>query len=244
MTDRKRRIKNFAVAGGLALVAALLTMLYVGRAKGAGPSTQDLKSAPVLVATSDLAVGASADQAISDGTLVVRQVPVAAVQPDTLSSDASLRGDVVLQPIYAGEQVTSRRFGPSGTEGASSGLSGGMRIMSVPGDANQLLDGTLHAGDHVDVVASLKAGEQQTAYTKVILHDILVLDAPAASVSASTSGDESALAATVELTDAQAQTLYFAMENGNWSFVLRPVSNAVTTILPSTSVSTLLGAAS
>ena len=241
--DRKRRTRNYAVAGGLALAAALLTMLYVGRAKGAGPSTQDVKTAPVLVATHDLSVGASADQAISDGTLAVRQVPAAAVQPDTLSSVATLHGDVVLQPIYAGEQVTSRRFGPSGTDGASSELSGGMRIMSVPGDANQLLDGTLHAGDHVDVVASLKAGEQQTPYTKVILHDILVLDAPTASVSTTTSG-ESQMAATIELTDAQAQALYFAMENGSWSFVLRPVSNAITTTLPLTSVSTLLGTAS
>ena len=63
---------------------------------------------------------------------------------------------MVAQALYAGDQVTVKRFSDLHAEGIRGELKGTMRAVQVPGDANQLLAGTLQAGDHVDLVANLK----------------------------------------------------------------------------------------
>lgn len=241
MSHRTIRIRTIVLAGLLAVAAAILTLIAVTRANGGTAAPATAKTAPVLVATHDLAVGASATQALKDGSIVVRQLPQASIQPGALADASPLAGELVVQPIYAGEQVTARRFGPSGAQGLRSDLTGDMRILSVPGDANQLLAGTLQDGDRVDVVASLKDGQDQTPYAKVVLRGLLVLKA-AEATSGSADGSATPLSATLELSDAQAQSLFFVLRNGDWTFALRPTSKPSSTVpLPRTSASTLLG---
>src|SRR5918996_1120547 len=77
--------------------------------------------------------------------------------------------------------------------GVRAQISGNMRALEVPGDQHQLLAGTLAAGDHIDVVASLKykladvspqtaqsgnRGDVERVASRVVLRDLLVLRAP------------------------------------------------------------------
>jgi Flp pilus assembly protein CpaB len=224
MTHTSSRTRNLGIAGGLAALAAILTLLYVSHGSGDRAQAAASSTDSVLVATADLPVGTSLSNALAGHTVVSKKLPVAAIEPGTLASATGLGNDVVVQPIFKGEQVSQRRLGPSSAAGVRSVVAGKMRVLQVPGDGNQLLAGTLQDGDHVDVVASLKKGEQQTPYTKTVLTNVLVLQAPEAESSSSVGS--SALSATVAVTDGQAQSLFYVLENGNWTFVLRPAKGS------------------
>ena len=82
---------------------------------------------------------------------------------------------VATQPIYAGEQVSTRRFATPAERGIRAEIKGTMRAFQLPGDENQLLADTLRAGDHVDLVASVKVdGDKDVSVTRIILRDIEV----------------------------------------------------------------------
>jgi pilus assembly protein CpaB len=224
MTHTSSRKRNLGLAAGLALLAAIMTLIYVSHGGGGGAQAASSSTQAVLVATADLPVGTSLATAVAAHSIVSKKLPAAAIEPGTLTGVAGLGNDVIVQPIFKGEQVSQRRLGPSNAVGVRSVVAGKMRVLQVPGDANQLLAGTLQDGDHVDVVASLKKGEQQTPYTKTVLANVLVLQAPPAE---SSSTGSSNLSATVAVTDAQAQSLFYVLENASWTFVLRPARGGV-----------------
>ncbi len=81
--------------------------------------------------------------------------------------------------MYAGEQVTLRRFSDVAAQGIRSQLKGTLRAVQIAGDPNQLLAGTLEAGDHVDLVANLRLDTNTAATaTRIVLRDLTVLSAP------------------------------------------------------------------
>jgi Flp pilus assembly protein CpaB len=222
MTDRTHRTRNLGIAGALALLAALLTMLYGSRAQGKTTVVAP-KEAPVLVATKDLPIGTSLPGALASGAVAVRRVPAETLALGAVESAAQLRGTVVVQPIFAHEQLTLRRLGTSGEQGIRTVLKGALRAIAVPGDARQLLAGTLEQGDHVDVVVNDRTS--QPPKTRVALRNLIVLEPPAAEAS----GSDGTTQATLQLTDRQVQVLWWAVKNGDWSLVLRPASKAVVT---------------
>jgi Flp pilus assembly protein CpaB len=241
VSDRSTRIRNLGVAAALALVAALLTMMVVSRANGGTKKQQVVPTVSVLVATRDLAVGTSAAQALATGAIAPKQVPGEEIAPAAVARGSQLRGLTIVQPIYRGEQITMKRFGPSGTQGLRTELRGAARVMQVPGDANQLLAGTLHPGDHVDVIGAVKVGQNQTPYTSVVIRNVLVLTAPAAPArSAGIASGTAPLAATIKVTDRQAQRLFYVMQNGTWSFALRPATHSSNSTLQPDSASSVL----
>jgi Flp pilus assembly protein CpaB len=232
------RTRNLLLAGILAVAAAALTALALNRARGGTAVAAPRPTTSVLVATRDLSVGTSLAGALASGAVAPRQVDTQSIESGALTSASAARADVVLQPIYRGEQIVSRRLGASGTGGLPSQLSGRLRVLQVAGDADQLLAATLHAGDHVDVVASVKTGPNSTPYSEVVLRDLLVLQAPQSEGSSSLGGQS--LTATVQLTDRQAQRLFYVMRNGDWSFLLRPSTKVTDTRMGPESASSVL----
>jgi Flp pilus assembly protein CpaB len=229
------RSRNLALATVFAVVAAILTLVYTGGGGNGGADAASGKTVPVLFATRDLPVGTYASQALADGSIVLQRVPAVQASADALATAAPLHGEVVVQPIFEGEQVTARRFGPTGTAGAGSALSGSLRLIQVAGDPQQLLAGTLQDGDHVDVVGSVRVGSDQRPETAVALRNVLVVHAPAATATGSST---SSVSTVVQLTDAQAQKLFFLEKNGDWSFALRPARHvADSTVKPTTASS-------
>lgn len=211
---RTHAIRTYALPALLATAAAALTLIYVGH--GGPENAAAAGTNGVYVVTHDISAGASGDDVMRALRLV--HVPADAVVPGAVTSAASLGGRIVLTPIYKGQQLTLRAFGGVRQQGLAGQLTGRFRAIQIAGDPNQVLAGTLHDGDHVDVVASLKTPDNQRPFGRTVLRNIVVVNAPAAP-SSTTTGPVST---TLRVSDAQAQTLFFVTKNGDWSLVLRP----------------------
>jgi Flp pilus assembly protein CpaB len=164
------------------------------------------------------------------------------VVPGAISTPSSVAGLVLAAPIYAGEQVTVRRFSNVSAQGIRSELKGTLRAVQVSGDPNQLLAGTLQAGDHVDLVANLRTDAASTqSATKIVLRDLLVLTPPADPALGKVSSSGNSDSAILAVTDTQVQRLFFVMKNADWTLELRPVVGAVDSPDRIDTLSTVLG---
>jgi pilus assembly protein CpaB len=219
------RLRNIAIAVALAVLAAMMTSFYVKQQK------QDIQQGQVLttvwVAKSDIPAGSVGDDIT--GQLESTEVAKSAVTPGAIVQPEDLAGKVSAETIYAGEQVSLLRFSTEEAQGIRAQISGNLRAFQIPGDANQLLVGTLAAGDHVDIVGAWDSGGGGGGdkISRVVLRDILVLEAPEASTETKRvtqeSGDQ---AVKLAVTDAQAQKLFWIFTNGDWSLSLRPTTDA------------------
>lgn len=216
------RLRNIAVAVGLALVAALLTTFYVANYKR--HVQQSEATVKVFVAKRDIPSGTPGTDLAAHGWLTTADVAQRTVVPGAITNPQQIVSLISSQDIYAGEQITVRRFANRAELGVRSQLHGTFRAVSVPGSADQLLAGTLRDGDHVDVVASIKIGPT----TRVVVRNLLVLHAPVTGASAkvSSSGDVSALLAVSDKN--QEQKLFWTLSNADrWTLALRPVAKAI-----------------
>lgn len=217
------RLRNISIAIALALVAALLTSFYVTNYQR--NVRKDEASVPVFVAAKDIPIGTSGTEVASKGMLTKSEVARRSVVPGSISNPAQLDGLVTTQPVYAGEQVSTRRFSTTAERGIGAQLKGTMRAFQLPGDQNQLLAGTLKAHDRVDVVASIKVdAEREVFATRIVLRDIEVLKASAGApgASAKIAQDTSNLSVLLAVTDTQVQKLFHVSKHGDWSLQLRP----------------------
>jgi Flp pilus assembly protein CpaB len=211
-------------------VAALLTSFYVTSYKRHVQRGED--HVTVLVAKKDIPEGTSgADVA---GLLQSLDVPRKSVVPGAISSADQLAGLVATQETMQGEQVTTRRFNPRTQVGVRAQLSGTLRALSLEGDQNQLLAGTLKDGDSVDFVAALKKpGDQDIYFSRVLVRDVKVLQAPDAPPAGSklTGGANSNFRVMLALSDSQAQKIQYLLANAGgtdaerWHLELRPVTH-------------------
>jgi len=218
------RVRNLVIAIGLALVAMMLTLFYVTNYKRSVQNST--ASVQVYVASRDLRPGISGSDLVKQQGLRAENVRRQDVVPGAISNPDQLSNLVLAGPLFAGEQVTLRRFADAAAQGIRSQLKGSLRAVQVAGDPNQLLAGTLTAGDHVDVVANLRAsGAIQTNSTRIVLRNLTVLSAPTDSAVAkvSSGGTTSAILA---VPDTQVPRLFYAMKNADLTLVLRPVSGA------------------
>jgi Flp pilus assembly protein CpaB len=220
------RTRTLGLGMFLALLAGLLTLAYVNRAERRGALAA--ANVRVFVAARDVAAGTPGSTLVSRNVLVPQRVPRRSVVPGAISSRREIDELVTAETIYAGEQVTARRFRPLAEQGVRGDLNGATRAMVVAGDTTQLLAGIVKSGDRVDVLATLpfetRAGNKGAA-TRVILRDLLVLSAPGEE-NAAGEGAKGANTIVLALTDAQAQKLFHALKNGQWSLVMRPFGRA------------------
>jgi Flp pilus assembly protein CpaB len=218
------RVRNLVIAIGLALVAMMLTLFYVTNYKRS--VQKGTASVQVYVAARDVRPGIAGGDLVKQQGLRAENVRHQDVVPGAISSPEQLQNLVLAGPLYAGEQVTLRRFADAAAQGIRSQLKGPLRAVQVAGPPNQLLAGTLRAGDHVDVVANLRAsGNTQTNSTRIVLRNLAVLTAPTDSsvTKVSAGGTTSAILA---VTDTQVQRLFYALKNADWTLELRPVAGA------------------
>ena len=213
------RVRNIVLAVALAALAALLVTFYVANYKKTVQSGE--KNVTVFVATKEIAAGTSGGDA---------QVARRNVVPGATSNLAQLEGKIATEAVYPGEQVTLSRFKPVQQSGVLAGLTGNQRAFQLAGDPNQMLIGTLKAGDRVDVLAAFKVKEllrtdnEEVPVTRTALRDILVLSAPGGVSTGSKLGaSQSGSAVQLAVTDAQARKLFFITQNGAWHLTLRPV---------------------
>jgi Flp pilus assembly protein CpaB len=242
------RLRNIAIAVALAVLAAMIVSFYVKQQK------QDLQRGQTLtavyVAKEDIPAGTPGSEIASK----VERVEVAkdAAAPGAIVEPSDLEGKVSTDQIYANEQVSLLRFANPTEQGVRAKLTGTLRAVQVPGDEHQLLAGTLKDGDRVDLVANLKyklvnfggsgGGAQDSAATRTVLRDVLVLQATEASGEAQRlSSDSKDKFVVLALTDAQSQKLFFVMKNGDWTLELRPVKDPADSPESIETIATVLG---
>jgi pilus assembly protein CpaB len=215
---------SIKLAGALAVVAAVLTMIYVAHG-GAEPAAQatNAPSASVYVAKRDVPMGTAAAKLFAGGYVTRKEISVDAVAPGAVTDRRQLTGLVAAQPIYAGEQLVDRRFSSIGATGVLADLHGTSRLIQIAGDAQQLLSGVLKPGDRVDLLASLKSANEPAGLAATVLKNLLVVDA--ARDGAASDGTTAGFV-TLQLTDRQARTFFYVVKNADWSLVLRPVVRA------------------
>jgi Flp pilus assembly protein CpaB len=222
------RLRNIVIAVALAVLAAMLTTFYVANYKRTVQRGE--KNVPVFVASQDIPAGTSAAQAFSQGLLQTREVPRRSVVPGAIAAPEDVDGKVATADIFAGEQVTARRFRPTEEGGIRAELSGNVRAVQVSGDGNQVLVGTLRKGDRVDLVGNFTVefaeGEEERAFTRTVLRDLLVLKSSAGSLAAEKVGTSGAFSVQLAMTDAQAQKFFYTTKNGEWHLTLRSVRDA------------------
>jgi Flp pilus assembly protein CpaB len=233
VTLSKYRFRNAFIAGGLAIVGVLLVFAYVTSYRHDVQRGQD--QVTVYVAARDIPEGTTGSD-VAGSYLRKETVLKRNVVSGAISSPSQLSTYAAAQPILADEQVTTRQFHPANETGVLASISGNHRAMTVRGDSDMLLAGIVKDGDHVDVLANVRyivrqpastsvggGGDLRRVATRVILRDIAVLQAPDSPSSSSVSGTANAVI-TLAPTDAQAQKLLFAIKNGDWWLVLRPVA--------------------
>jgi Flp pilus assembly protein CpaB len=221
------RIRNIVVAVGLAVVAALLTTFYVANYKRHVRQTES--TVTIYVAKRDIPQGTPGADLIKSGWIKTQDAVQRTVVPGAISSPDQVRNLITREDIYAGEQVSLRRFAGHAEQGVRSQLHGTLRALSIPGTPDALLAGTLHDGDHVDVIANLKTGDCSTCFAvRNIARDVLVLHTSGTSaVSTTKTGSQGSAVLLAVHDNREAQKIWFAVENSaGWSLALRPVANA------------------
>lgn len=214
------RIRNILIAAALAAAAVLLTVIYVTSAREDDVAAK--QSVTVYTAAKGYDAG-TAGSSIASGMQKATVTRSALVQ-DAVTNPAQIKGLYLVEPVVAGEQLTLKRFALPTEQGVRAQLVGRQRAVQLAGDANQVLKGTLVPGDRVDVVTSIKPtsglGEPEVG---TVLRDVRVLETGDADGTSVDNPSDNLFAVVLGVTDEQAQKLYFAMRNGEWSLVLRPV---------------------
>jgi pilus assembly protein CpaB len=225
------RVRNIGIAVGLAALAAILTSVYVVNYKRHVQHGEE--KVTVLVAARDIPAGTAGADVVDQKFLKEQTVLRKAVVAGAISSPEQISRYVATQEVYEGEQVSTRRFAPPKEQGIRSQIKGTQRAYQLEGDPNQMLAGTLKAGDHVDVVGSWEAS-QDNIVSRVVLRNLLVLTAPDAggTGAAVTSPGEGGSITQLRVTDSQSQKLIWIEKNsvdngGGWHLELRPPTNSL-----------------
>jgi Flp pilus assembly protein CpaB len=238
----KPRLRNLMLPVVLAVLAVVLIGAYVVSYRNSVTAGAELVK--VMVAARDIPAGTNGSAVASGGYLKTETVPRRAVVPGSVVSAAPLTSMVAKDPIYQGQQVTLRQFGPISQGGIFAKFSGKQRAVAVLGDPTQLLAGTLSDGDYVDVVATVQYSGvgRSRATTRVVLRNLLVLDTPDEGKEIDVSSGEDTRVALV-MTDRQAQTMGWAMKNSTWFLALRPTTKPRNSSVTLETLKTFLGRA-
>jgi Flp pilus assembly protein CpaB len=232
------RVKNVVLSVGLAALAALLVTFYVTNYKRSVQTAEE--NVTVYVATAKLEEGMTGASVAERKLFRTEDVPRRSVVPGSISTPDDISDLVVAETVYAGEQISTQRFRTLQEQGIRAELTGNVRAIQISGTADQVLAGTLERGDRVDVVSNIKYNVEQIAKssgethgqtdrvaTRVVLRDLLVLQAtPPTELESQVAPTGGSASVQLALTDAQAQKLFFVVQNGAWTLQLRPVVDA------------------
>jgi Flp pilus assembly protein CpaB len=219
------RVKNITIAIALALVAALLTMFYVINYQR--NVRADETNVPIWTAKRDIPAGTSGADIERKGLLQQSEIVRRSVVPGAISNPDQVAELVTTQPIFAGEQVSTRRFSTPSQRGIKAQLAGVQRAIEIDGNQHSLLAGVLQKGDKVDLVATFPTGANSVLVTRIVLRDLEVLRAPTVAgasgkiTSASDKGGDHNVI--LKVTDTQVQKLHWIYTAATtWHLELRP----------------------
>lgn len=178
-------VRNIVIALVLAAVAAGLVILYTGNVQKQAHDQQ--QNVTVVVAKTAIAAGTPVKDLISTGAFQERQVVQRDVIPGAYTSIKDLNSSLATSaPIAVGAQVTPDMFAEGTSAAIPDQLTGTDRAIQVSYNPNRVLNGTLQAGDHIDVLAvfDVQPPKNNSQYSemqasRIILTDVTVLSTTA-----------------------------------------------------------------
>ena len=221
-------VRNIAIALVLAGIAAFLVIMYTGNVQKQAHNSQ--QTTTVLVATADIPAGTTVADAISGGQIQTHQVVQQDVIVGALTDEKSLNSSYVTkQDLYSGQQVTASMFAPSDETRLVTQIKQNYRAIQIGLTPDELLGGTIEAGDHIDMVGTYTVhpanGDPDYDVSRIIVRDVQVLKAPDINT---TTGQLAATTTTPSITVAVPDTVVpkitFTLHGGDGAlwFVLRP----------------------
>lgn len=223
------RARSIVIAAVLVVMATMLMTLYLTNYKRSVERSQ--QHVGVYVAAKDIPAGTSGQDIVDKGYLQTQQVLRQSVVPGAVSDPQKQLATLVAgQEIFAGEQISVNSFSTVAERGLRGFLRGNVRAVQIAGNPNQVLDGTLQTGDHVDLVANIKVDPQNDVFVdRIVLRNLRVLHAPSATdaTTSKLSGPDGAtVPVMLAVTDTQVQKLLYTVDNEDWTLALRPVVKA------------------
>ena len=217
---------TIAVGAVAAFLAAAVFVLYLHRYRAslneaAAPMT-------VLVASGLIEKGTPGTVIASEDLFQVTTTPKGELKDGAITDPDVLRGRVAVDDIYPGAQLTASQFTAGATDTVSARVVGYERGIAVPVDDAHGLVGKVVAGDRVDVIAGFVVdGDdgKQHPVTRLLVQDVLVLDAPEES-NVGFAGGTTKKSVVLRMTDEEAAKTAFASEYGKVWIIIRPRSGA------------------
>jgi Flp pilus assembly protein CpaB len=210
------------VAVGAAGLAAVLLLVFVQQYRRS--VSNSAANTPVFVSSGYIPRGTSADLVASNQLIQRTLVKSAQVQVGAIADPSVLHGQVAATDIYPGQQITAADFTGGGVT-IGSQLTQDDRAIAVPVDTAHGLTGFLHAGDHVDLLASFGGGNAHSAVS-VLAQNVLVLSTPATGGGGLGGGNGSGNIV-LRVSPAIAQAVAYAADNGKVWVTLRPPADAI-----------------
>ena len=167
----------------------------------------------MIVATHEVPVGTTVDDARSQGYLGYQSVRQSDVADGAITSFGAVAGQVITQNLYNGDQLTLNRVGAPRTQTPAYQVTGNFRAIRVPFNPNSGLLSDLSVNDRVDVLTSYRNNDK--VFTYLAVPDALVLEVDAPTLdTAVNSGSE---AGSVLLSVTEQQSLFIANALANSS---------------------------
>jgi Flp pilus assembly protein CpaB len=175
--------KNIIISVVLALCAAVALVLYVGDVQNQAATNEH--TVAVVVAVKDVPAGTSVDDAITSGALGIRTMRVADVPRLAVTNYDAIRGQVVSQPLFTGDTVTTSRIGSSNGASPSYQVKGNQRLIRLPLYQKQGMLTDIAPHDRVDIWAKVANADATSFSEQLIVRGALVAaaDDPATSSS-------------------------------------------------------------
>jgi Flp pilus assembly protein CpaB len=242
------RAGTIALAAAAALIAGFSIAAYLNHYRSSVDTANDPVS--VLVASKLIEKGTPGAAVSAAGALTRTTVRESQLQDGALSDPTLLRDRVASHDVYPGQQLTAADF-VAGNGSLAGSLTKQQRMISIPLDSAHGLIGQVHAGDHVDVYAGfnviplgpggvpLNTGQSRPVL-KLVMQNIAVTDVAEKSGGVGAAGAGQTTNVSLRTTNAQAQQLAFASDNGKLWLVLRPAAGAKPTKPGLVTVETML----
>jgi Flp pilus assembly protein CpaB len=224
------------VAGVSALLATAVIMVFLHQYRQSLNAGK--QEATVLVARNLIPKGSSGTVIAEKSIFQTAQVRKSDLKSGAVSDPSLFRGKVTSKDVYPGQQLVLGDFVPA-TGGVRDHITGTDRAISLPLDNSHGMIGDVQAGDHVDVFyeagSSSRLGTgpaQNRSFVMPLLRNLLVLRAPAKAVTGGLGGANNSQVVVLRSSDAQAERLAYASDNGQIWLVLRARVGASNSKLP------------
>lgn len=217
---------TIAVGALAAALAAAVFVVYLHRYRASlNEASQPMT---VLVAKGLIERGTSGTVIASEDLFQVTSTPKGELKEGAITDPDLLRGHVATSDIFPGAQLTAAQFSAGATDTVSARVVEYERGIAVPVDEAHGMIGKVQTGDHVDVIAGfIIDGDdgKQHPVTRLLVQNVLVLDAPAESKAGFATGANKQ-SVILRMTDEEAAQTAFASEYGKVWIVVRPRSGS------------------